>query len=57
VVVAWRQFVEAGRRRGTTCAEPDIRIAATALTHGLGMATRNIADFTATGVPVLNPWT
>ena len=31
-------------------------IAATALVHGLAVATRNMADFTATGVRVLNPW-
>jgi len=34
----------------------DSLLAATALVHGLEIATRNIADFTASGVPVLNPW-
>lgn len=34
----------------------DSLIAATAKVHGLTVATRNIADFTLTGVPVLNPW-
>jgi predicted nucleic acid-binding protein len=31
-------------------------IAATALVHNLVVATRNLADFKATGVRLLNPW-
>ncbi|MFZ0478039.1 MAG: type II toxin-antitoxin system VapC family toxin [Terriglobales bacterium] len=34
----------------------DALIAATALVHGLTVATRNIADFERAGVGVLNPW-
>jgi len=34
----------------------DALIAATALVHGLTVATRNVADFARTGVGVLNPW-
>jgi hypothetical protein len=34
----------------------DALIAATALVHGLTVATRNVADFESTGVGVLNPW-
>jgi hypothetical protein len=34
----------------------DALIAATALVHGLTVATRNVADFELTGVGVLNPW-
>jgi predicted nucleic acid-binding protein len=37
-------------------AERDALIAATALTHGMIVVTRNVADFAATGVPLLNPW-
>jgi predicted nucleic acid-binding protein len=37
-------------------AERDAMIAATALVHGMTLVTRNIADFEATGVLVLNPW-
>jgi predicted nucleic acid-binding protein len=37
-------------------AERDALIAATALVHGMTVATRNVADFEATGVPLLNPW-
>lgn len=49
----------------TTCAalhvpdpvsERDGWIAATALAHGLTLVTRNVADFDATGVLILNPW-
>jgi predicted nucleic acid-binding protein len=34
----------------------DLAIAATALEHGLIVATRNVSDFEPTGVPVLNPF-
>ena len=36
--------------------ERDALIAATALVHGLAVATRNVADFRATGVAIVNPW-
>lgn len=36
--------------------ERDALIAATALMHGMTVATRNVADFAPTGVPVFNPW-
>ena len=36
--------------------ERDALIAATALVHGLTVATRNVADFEGMGVDVLNPW-
>lgn len=36
--------------------ERDALLAATALAHGLTMATRNVRDFAHTGVPVVNPW-
>ncbi len=34
----------------------DALIAATALVHGLVVATRNVADFQRSGVRTLNPW-
>ena len=49
-------------RRGAALHVPDPRpardglIAATALAHGLGVATRNIRDFEGTGVRLANPW-
>jgi predicted nucleic acid-binding protein len=36
--------------------ERDALIAATALTHGLTVVTRNVGDFAPMGVAVLNPW-
>lgn len=34
----------------------DALIAATALVHGMTVVTRNVDDFEATGVGILNPW-
>ena len=36
--------------------ERDALIAATALTHGMTVVTRNVVDFEYTGVNLLNPW-
>jgi predicted nucleic acid-binding protein len=36
--------------------ERDAIIAATALAHGMTVVTRNLRDFTATGVNLLDPW-
>ena len=38
-------------------AERDALIAATAIVHGMTVVTGNVADFEATGVGLLNPWT
>lgn len=49
-------------RRGAGLHVPDPRtirdslIAATALVHGMIVVTRNVADFAATGVALVNPW-
>lgn len=37
-------------------AERDALIAATALVHGMTVVTRNVNDFAATGVKLLDPW-
>ena len=37
-------------------AERDALIAATALVHGMTVVTRNVNDFTLTGVQIFNPW-
>jgi predicted nucleic acid-binding protein len=44
------------QRRGQTMPLLDSMIAATALSHGFIVATRNTADFQKAGVPVLNPF-
>jgi toxin FitB len=36
--------------------ERDALIAATAMVHGLTVVTRDVSDFEATGVALLNPW-
>ena len=49
---AWAQLMH---RRSDTVYE-DAMIAATAKIHGLTVVTRNLADFKAFGVPLLNPF-
>ena len=34
----------------------DALIAATALVHGMSVATRNVADFAPTGAKIIDPW-
>ena len=43
------------QKRGKTIASIDGLIAATARRHGLHIMVRNIADFEATGVMLINP--
>ena len=38
-------------------AERDAMIAATAMVHGMTVVTGNVADFKATGVALIDPWT
>ena len=45
------------RRPKKLVARNNALIAATALTHGLIVATRNEADFRPTGVATFDPWT
>ncbi len=44
------------RRAGRALTLGDSLIAATALVHGLELATRNTKDFDGLGVPLVNPW-
>jgi hypothetical protein len=43
-------------KEGYTAGLADVLIAATALVHGLTVATRNVGDFEKLGVVTLNPW-
>jgi predicted nucleic acid-binding protein len=43
-------------RAGQSVQVPDGMIAAIALRHGAAVATRNVKDFEALGVKVVNPW-
>jgi predicted nucleic acid-binding protein len=44
------------RRSGKQRTQADMLIAATALEHGLALATRNVKDFEGSGVPLVNPF-
>ena len=52
----WAQLVANLRKKGQTLPVLDSMIAATALTHGLTVATHNVRDFQKAGVPVLDPF-
>ena len=56
VMFKWRLLVEEGRKVGHTFSQPDLIIAATALQHGLTLATRDIGDYAKTPVCLFNPW-
>jgi len=56
VLLTWRRLVAEGQKAQYTYSQPDALIAATALVHSLGVATRNIADFERAGVAIVNPW-
>jgi predicted nucleic acid-binding protein len=45
------------KRKGRATRSFDLLIAAVALVHDCTLATRNTADFIATGVQLVNPWT
>jgi predicted nucleic acid-binding protein len=56
ILLRWRWLVWEGQKVNYTFAQPDALLAATALEHGLGVVTRNTADFERAGLHLLNPW-
>ena len=56
VMESWADLQAAMAKSGRALPVMDSLLAATALTHGLTLATRNIADFEAAGIALLNPW-
>lgn len=56
VMERWAQLPAATRKAGRRLPAMDSLIAATALTHGLTLATRNLGDFKAARVALLDPW-
>lgn len=52
----WAQLLARLRHKGEAMPVKDSLIAATALAHGLTVATRNVRDFRLAGVAVVNPF-
>jgi toxin FitB len=53
---AWAEITAQAEQHGKPMAAFDSLIAATARAHGLRIVTRNVKDFSASGLPLLNPW-
>lgn len=56
VVLRWKTMVVQGQRCGHTFGQPDLFIAAIAALEDLVVVTRDVGEFVAAGVPVLDPW-
>jgi hypothetical protein len=56
VAERWGDLMAQSRRTGVALSVMDGFFAATALTSNLTLVTRNMKDFAAFGVPLLNPW-
>lgn len=54
--VRWGEMMAEAERRGRPRPAVDPQIAATAAQAGLGVVTRNTADFADLGLDVVNPW-
>jgi predicted nucleic acid-binding protein len=52
----WGELTSTGQKKGRTIPAADGLIAATALRHGLHVATRDTRHFGTAGVMVINPW-
>ncbi|UFP96738.1 type II toxin-antitoxin system VapC family toxin [Gloeobacter morelensis] len=52
----WGRLMAQGDRRGRPRPAIDLQIAATAIQHGLVLATRNIDDFRDLDLSLVNPW-
>jgi predicted nucleic acid-binding protein len=53
---AWARLLARMRKKGVAMPIKDSLIAATALAHGLAVATRNTADYRNAGVPLVDPF-
>lgn len=52
----WARLLAGLKKKGLAMPVKDSLIAASALAHGLAVATRNVADFRRAGVRVVNPF-
>ncbi len=53
---AYAEIAAVRRRMGRRIPEADCQIAAIARSHGMAVATRNVSDFSDTGIEVIDPW-
>jgi predicted nucleic acid-binding protein len=56
IVDRWGILAAEAKSRGVGLSVVDGLIAATAIEHDLTLLTRNVSDFSGTGVTILNPW-
>ena len=56
VAERWGDLMAQGHRSGIALSVMDGFFAATALTNDLALVTRNVKDFAAFGVTLINPW-
>lgn len=56
VVRVWARLCAGAEASGMPLAAMDSLIAASALSRGLKLVTRNVEDFRSLGVSILNPW-
>ncbi|ACI57794.1 PilT protein domain protein (plasmid) [Rhizobium leguminosarum bv. trifolii WSM2304] len=57
VALAWGDLMAQAKRSGRGLSSMDGLIAATAVAHDLGLATRNTRDFEGFGIELIDPWT
>ena len=53
---AWGRVMARGQAGGRPVGSMDAFIAATAERHDLTLVTRNVSDFNALGIRLINPW-
>ena len=56
VAQRWGALAASAERRGRPVPVTDGLLAATALVHGMAVATRNVRDLEPTGIPLADPW-